>query len=278
VDMKSSFSLVLCFLTLPNFTFQQEGSRVEETFKTELFLNKNDLNSGLYEGEVKGRRRFGETQKPHGIGSIFYFSNDKYNRVNYTGQWVNGDREGNGTTSFRDGAVYRGEYRSGLEHGRGFITYPNGNSLDAEFVAGKIMGHGVFRYASGDQREGFFLDNILDGQVIFTKGDGTTIIEQWVKGEKVETDDVTNADAITSSVIVDETDVEDNRIDDDDDDTLLDIASIVARGGNRRNNVWGSVQKKVPSARLVSTDASQQSQIARSRARSFLFDIYSNVN
>ena len=67
-------------------------------------------------------------------------------RVNYTGQWVNGDREGNGTTSFRDGAVYRGEYRSGLEHGRGYITYPNGNSLDAEFVAGKIMGHGVFRW------------------------------------------------------------------------------------------------------------------------------------
>ena len=27
---------------------------------------------------VKGRRRFGETQKPHGVGSIFYFSNDKY--------------------------------------------------------------------------------------------------------------------------------------------------------------------------------------------------------
>ena len=80
--------------------------------------------------------------------------------MNYTGQWVDGEREGNGTTSFRDGAVYTGEYRwvyrctvimlnlcvrSGLEHGRGFIRYPNGNSLDAEFVAGKIMGHGVFK-------------------------------------------------------------------------------------------------------------------------------------
>ena len=32
-------------------------------------------------------------------------------RVNYTGEWVNGEREGNGTTNFRDGAVYRGEYR-----------------------------------------------------------------------------------------------------------------------------------------------------------------------
>ena len=46
----------------------------------QLFLNKNDLNSGLYEGEVKGRRRFGETQVPHGLGSIYYFSNDKFNR------------------------------------------------------------------------------------------------------------------------------------------------------------------------------------------------------
>ena len=27
-----------------------------------MFLNRNDLNSGLYEGEVTGRRRFGETQ------------------------------------------------------------------------------------------------------------------------------------------------------------------------------------------------------------------------
>ena len=32
-------------------------------------------------------------------------------RVNYTGQWVQGEREGNGTTSFRDGAVYTGAYR-----------------------------------------------------------------------------------------------------------------------------------------------------------------------
>merc|ERR1712170_245760 len=84
---------------------QQQDGRSKEVFKTELFLNKNDLNSGLYEGEVKGRRRFGETQVPHGLGSIYDFSNDKFNRVNYTGQWVNGEREGNGTTNFRDGSV-----------------------------------------------------------------------------------------------------------------------------------------------------------------------------
>ena len=97
---------------------------------------------------------------PHGTGTIYYFSNDKFNRlvmvkssllniflrVNYTGQWVNGERQGNGTTSFRDGAVYRGEYEAGLENGRGEIRYTNGNTLEAEFVGGKIMGHGVFRF------------------------------------------------------------------------------------------------------------------------------------
>ena len=40
----------------------------------------------------------------------FYFTPSQ-SRVNYTGEWVNGERQGNGTTNFRDGAVYRGEYR-----------------------------------------------------------------------------------------------------------------------------------------------------------------------
>ena len=89
---------------------------------------------------------YGLYQVPHGRGTIYYFTSDKFNRVNYTGDWVDGEREGNGSTSFKDGAVYEGEYKEGLENGVGIIRYPNGNRLDAEFVAGKIQGHGVFRY------------------------------------------------------------------------------------------------------------------------------------
>jgi len=162
----------------------QTHSQVE-VFTAELFLDNNDLNAGLYEGEVKGRRRFGDSQVPHGIGTIYYFTNDKFNRVNYTGEWVDGQREGNGSTFFQDGAHYIGGYVEGLESGAGMLLYPNGNSLDAEFVKGKIQGHGVFRYANGDQREGFFTDSSLEGQVIFTRGDGVTFIEEWEGGEQV---------------------------------------------------------------------------------------------
>merc|ERR1712192_358711 len=71
------------------------------------------------------------------------------------------------------------------ESGAGMLLYPNGNLLDAEFVEGKIQGHGVFRYTNNDQREGFFTDSSLEGQVIFTRSDGVTFIEEWQGGEQV---------------------------------------------------------------------------------------------
>ena len=39
---------------------------------------------------------------------IYYFATEKFNRVNYKGDWADGE---NGTTSFKDGAVYQGVYK-----------------------------------------------------------------------------------------------------------------------------------------------------------------------
>jgi len=168
-------------------------SQVIETFRSELFLDRrggSELNAGLYEGTVTGRRRFSETQVPNGQGTIYYFTTDRFNRQNYTGAWVNGTRQGNGTTHFKDGAVYIGEYRNGLENGAGMIAYPNGNRLEADFKGGRVEGHGVFRYGSGDQREGYFSNNNLQGQVIFTRNDGVTVIETWENGARIEEKDI----------------------------------------------------------------------------------------
>ena len=76
----------------------------------QIFLNKDDLNSGLYEGTVRGRRLFTSSAVPHGQGTIYYFNNDKFHRVNYTGDWAHGNRHGRGTTYFRDGSVYTGDH------------------------------------------------------------------------------------------------------------------------------------------------------------------------
>jgi len=280
-----------------------------EVFTAELFLDNNDLNAGLYEGEVKGRRRFGDSQVPHGIGTIYYFSNDKFNRVNYTGQWVNGQREGNGSTFFQDGAHYIGGYLEGLESGAGMLLYPNGNSLDAEFVEGKIQGHGVFRYANGDQREGFFTDSSLEGQVIFTRGDGVTFIEEWQDGEQVGGDGTSDAPTgherstergvsrrrrppstgnptsppprSRSSTVTSLTTLAVDRrprgrgggiswsIPADGDGASKQESTVLERRGERRD---------FDDIRRMHDEAGRVSEEARSSARQFLFDIFSTVN
>ena len=70
---------------------------------------------------MRGRKRFGSSQVPHGHGVIHYFTNDALQRLNYTGEWRAGSREGEGTTWFRDGTVYVGGYEGGVEHGEGRI-------------------------------------------------------------------------------------------------------------------------------------------------------------
>ena len=115
----SNFSLKNFFSSSFEFSSCCDSSN----FILQIFLNdKKGLNAGLYEGDVVGRRRFGSSQVPHGFGIINYFTNDKFHRLNYTGEWVDGNRHGNGTTYFKDGSVYRGEYRDGVEDGEGTIT------------------------------------------------------------------------------------------------------------------------------------------------------------
>ena len=135
----------------------------------------------------------------------------------------------------------------------------------------KLLLTSLVRYANGDQREGFFEDNILDGQVIFTRSDGTTIIEKWIKGEKI------------SDNLEDESDEDDEEDEDEDIDNSSEISQVEnnsisiseqIRGGSSRGNVWKSSDE---SLKPVDKHSNLVSMI-RSRARSFLFKIYSGVN
>jgi len=269
MSLRSCISLVLILINTDK-TYQQRRL-TDAVFTTELFLNRDNLTAGLYEGEVKGRKRFGETQDPHGKGTIYYFTTDQFNRVNYTGDWRTGRRHGNGTSYFKDGAVYIGGYRKGLEDGPGFIRYPNGNTLDAEFIQGKIQGHGVFRYSNGDQREGFFEDNILDGQVIFTRKDGITFIERWVNGKQVEEtkEDIGDNSAETGGVPpkdkkkkkkVKKTETSSCR-----------SPGCLWRGGKKSQSF------RLPK-RVESDGVKELGQMAKNRARNFLLDVFRNVN
>jgi len=106
----------------------------------------------------------------------------------------------------------------------------------------------------GDQREGFFSDSILEGQVIFTKKDGTTIIEQWENGEQVKR---SGKEKVQQNL------AEGN------DELVSNLLPGEQERGEKRANFF------VKDFNIRSEKIGQQS---RRRTKQFLLDIYKSVN
>merc|ERR1712037_69054 len=93
------------------------------------------LDSGIYQGDLK-------RGVPHGEGTMIYFVNDSEQRVNYTGQLINGTRHGTGRTVWSSGKVYVGEYQYDKENGIGLLRSRSETS-EGEFVNGLRHGKGL---------------------------------------------------------------------------------------------------------------------------------------
>ena len=76
--------------------------------------------------------------KKHGKGIIF----DKNGNIIYEGDFVNGEKEGNGKYYYKNGEYYDGPWIKDKKHGKGIIYYPNGSILyEGEFVNDKREGN-----------------------------------------------------------------------------------------------------------------------------------------
>ena len=96
----------------------------------------------------------------------------------YTGQVVNGKRNGKGTMTWPSGDVYEGDLVDNKRHGRGKYTWPSGNVYEGDYLNGKRTGKGKFTWASGNVYEGDFINGKITG-----KGKKT-----WVNGDIYEGD------------------------------------------------------------------------------------------
>ena len=108
-------------------------------------------------------------------------------------------------------------------------------------------------------------------QVIFTRADGVTVIEEWEQGKQVE-----------NTVREEENEIPAQKKQQAGSCTLscfvqssCQVLGPVARGG-QGGAAWLGAGRG--GGRAGRTEAARLGQQARSRARSFLFDIYSAVN
>ena len=53
-------------------------------------------------------------------------------KTTYEGEWVQTQKEGNGTETWPNGYIYKGEFKNSEWSGQGILTFPDGSTYDGE--------------------------------------------------------------------------------------------------------------------------------------------------
>ena len=67
----------------------------------------------------------------------------------YEGEFVNDEREGDGSCAFAMGTVYNGQWEQGKRHGEGREVTPANDIYEGQWEGGCMAGNGKLEYSSG---------------------------------------------------------------------------------------------------------------------------------
>ncbi|KAJ9470717.1 Phosphatidylinositol 4-phosphate 5-kinase 7 [Diplonema papillatum] len=103
----------------------------------------------------------------------------------YIGEWSAGRREGRGVYYYADDTIYDGEWSADTANGRGACRYPSGNVYDGAWHRGKVNGRGVVFYEDQDTYDGEWSDGKLHGRGVFYNKTGQVHEGQWFEDKKL---------------------------------------------------------------------------------------------
>jgi 1-phosphatidylinositol-4-phosphate 5-kinase len=83
---------------------------------------------------------------------------------------------GQGTYYSSDGRKYTGQFVDGLREGFGKLEFPYGASYEGQFFKDKMHGQGTYKRKIGSYYTGHFVDNLKEG---FGK-------DEWPSGDSYE--------------------------------------------------------------------------------------------
>lgn len=86
------------------------------------------------------------------------------NGSTYTGEWVNGLRQGEGKLLYTDGSIYEGKWLNDKAHGEGCFKNSKGHVYQGQFADDKANGYAVFSSANGFKYEGYWKDDQYHGK------------------------------------------------------------------------------------------------------------------
>ncbi len=115
--------------------------------------------------------------QPDGQGIMLFTNGDSYE-----GGWEYGKMSGTGTMDYADGSSYEGGWKWGDRSGQGTMVYANGDRYEGEWDFNQKEGMGTMVYANGDRYQGeWSLDGKKNGIMNYANGDsyeGSWSVEQ----------------------------------------------------------------------------------------------------
>lgn len=100
----------------------------------------------------------------------------------YTGDWSNGQPDGQGTftitTDSPYGGVWNGTWKNGVIT-YGTCQYSNGDHYEGSLGDGSPNGYGIMKYKSGERYEGNWKNGMWHGDGTVTRADGTSEAKSW---------------------------------------------------------------------------------------------------
>jgi hypothetical protein len=142
-------------------------------------------NGAVYTGQfVNGLRQ--------GKGKLVFANNDTYD-----GQFSKNRMDGTGTMMYANGDKYVGQWSNNERNGKGKYYFKSKERYEGDFKAGKFEGQGTMYYPDGAYYTGGWKNNRKNGQGKFVDTDGKATNGTWATGKLINT--VPTANNNTSS-------------------------------------------------------------------------------
>ena len=97
----------------------------------------------------------------------------------YTGTFDDNNINGQGTLIYSNGESYEGNFVNGIREGNGTFKFSNGDVYTGNWKDDKMAGQGDYKFSNGDEYKGEFSENAFNGKGSYIK-DGVTYTGSWV--------------------------------------------------------------------------------------------------
>ena len=139
-----------------------------------------NYNHGEYVGEFKDGRYHGKgikiskddgtfvgewkNDKAHGKGIFIFPNGEKF--IKYTGEWIDGEFDGQGRLIYADGREYMGEFKDDTFNEQGELTYTDGKKYIGEFKDVKDMDKEIGPIQKNHLRVNLTIKNLMENVYI----------------------------------------------------------------------------------------------------------------